>query len=221
MSNTWEGFARSDTDYTRIPNNFFEALALIDSLAELKIVLYIMRHTWGFQEYDIFKRITTDEFVYGRMLRTGERMDNGTGLSSGSVKQATAKAVDHGFLEVEIDYRDMARIKKSYRLKLRDTEEDTQAEQEQSQQPTAKRKSSRLEELRTMPYAEYLQTPEWAKKRAKALRFAQFKCQLCNEDSNLNVHHRSYERRGNEPLGDLIVLCQDCHTIFHQNKELA
>jgi len=32
---------------------------------------------------------------------------------------------------------------------------------------------------RTMPYAEYLQTPEWNEKWQDALRRAGYRCQLC------------------------------------------
>lgn len=73
----------------------------------------------------------------------------------------------------------------------------------------------RLQELRTMPYQAYLQTPEWQEKRDQALESAGHRCQLCNSDDSLNVHHRSYERRGNEESSDLTVLCRACHSLFH------
>jgi hypothetical protein len=76
-------------------------------------------------------------------------------------------------------------------------------------------------DLQSMRYADYLQTDHWKEKRKKALRFANFKCQICNGSKDLNVHHRTYERLGNELLGDLTVLCVDCHAIFHKNGELA
>jgi len=214
----WQGFSMPDTNYVRVPNDFVEALAVIDSLAELKVILYVMRHTWGFQEYDEYKKITTDEFMHGRMLKDRSRMDSGTGLSDAGVKIGVAKAIEHGFLECEVDVSDLARIKKSYRLKMK--EADRPAQEPQPAKP-AKTKVSRIEELRALPYAEYLQTPEWTKKRTKALRFAQFRCQLCNGNESLNVHHRTYERLGHELLSDLSVLCKDCHSIFHQNRELA
>lgn len=73
----------------------------------------------------------------------------------------------------------------------------------------------RLQELRTMPYQAYLQTPEWQAKRDQALDKAGHRCQLCNSNDSLNVHHRTYERRGNEELSDLTVLCRACHSLFH------
>lgn len=75
--------------------------------------------------------------------------------------------------------------------------------------------TDRLHELRTMPYDEYLQTPEWLERRAQALDRAERRCQVCNTPNALNVHHRTYERRGNERPGDLTVLCEGCHQLFH------
>jgi hypothetical protein len=69
--------------------------------------------------------------------------------------------------------------------------------------------------LKFMPYKKYLETPEWKAKRERKLIDAGFRCQLCNESGELNVHHRTYKDRGNEDLRDLIVLCRGCHKKFH------
>jgi hypothetical protein len=66
-----------------------------------------------------------------------------------------------------------------------------------------------------MPYAEYLQTEEWAIKREQALVRDGYRCRLCNSKENLQVHHRTYERRGCEDLNDLTTLCDECHEHFH------
>lgn len=75
-------------------------------------------------------------------------------------------------------------------------------------------------DLRTMPYADYLQTDHWKKMRTGALERSGNRCQICNSPSTLSVHHRTYERRGNENPEDLIVLCQSCHQLFHDNGKL-
>jgi hypothetical protein len=75
--------------------------------------------------------------------------------------------------------------------------------------------------LKTMPYKEYLQTDEWKKRREKHLKVANYKCQLCNSGGNLNVHHRTYERVGREDFMDLIVLCEKCHSLFHESRKLC
>lgn len=70
--------------------------------------------------------------------------------------------------------------------------------------------------LMRMPYKEYLQTPVWQQRREVHLKKAHYRCQVCNSaDKILDVHHRTYERRGNELPSDLTVLCRDCHYLFH------
>jgi len=74
----------------------------------------------------------------------------------------------------------------------------------------------RLAELKAMPYKDYLRTPEWYRRRAVVLKFAAGRCQMCYSDKGpLNVHHRTYERRGAELLSDTILLCESCHALFH------
>lgn len=73
--------------------------------------------------------------------------------------------------------------------------------------------------LRIMPYREYLKTPHWQAMRLKALSLADNRCQVCNGKERLEVHHRTYERRGNENLTDLTVLCHKCHSTFHGKED--
>ena len=79
----------------------------------------------------------------------------------------------------------------------------------------------RLAALRSMPYVDYLETPEWRNVRMCALHAAGWRCEVCNTDDELEVHHRAYERRGEEVLEDLTVLCRDCHQRFHDSGALA
>lgn len=66
-------------------------------------------------------------------------------------------------------------------------------------------------------YKAYLQTPYWKRRREDKLRAVGHRCQLCNRGSvTLDVHHRTYERLGNELDEDLTVLCRDCHSIHHR-----
>jgi 5-methylcytosine-specific restriction endonuclease McrA len=77
----------------------------------------------------------------------------------------------------------------------------------------------KLEELKSMPYSEYLQTEHWKETRTAALKRASYRCQLCNANGQLNVHHRTYENRGHEAKDDLIVLCRNCHSKHHGKDE--
>jgi hypothetical protein len=72
--------------------------------------------------------------------------------------------------------------------------------------------------LQTLPYSIYLKSRHWQRVRSRALVRAGHACQLCNtKQATLDVHHRTYERRGNEQPEDLIVLCRACHFKFHED----
>lgn len=72
------------------------------------------------------------------------------------------------------------------------------------------------QELKTMPYQLYLQTDHWQSMRKAAMANAQYRCQVCNTNNDtLDVHHRTYERRGREHPSDLTVLCRYCHETYH------
>lgn len=74
--------------------------------------------------------------------------------------------------------------------------------------------------LKHMPYREYLQTEHWNSVRKSALRRAKYRCSLCYAQKPLQVHHRTYERRGNEWPEDLIALCGSCHSSFHKKLKI-
>lgn len=114
----FKGFSVPQQNWFRLPNSWTDITADIQSLAELKIVEYVLRHTWGYQEYGISKRISTDEFMEGRKRADGSRMDRGTGLSNKSVIDGIRRAIEDGFLVEEIDDSDKGRIKKYYALKM-------------------------------------------------------------------------------------------------------
>lgn len=75
--------------------------------------------------------------------------------------------------------------------------------------------------LRAMPYAEYLKTEHWYFTRKLAIARARERCQVCNSPHRLEVHHRTYENRGEERPEDLIVLCDGCHSMFHETRQVA
>lgn len=64
-------------------------------------------------------------------------------------------------------------------------------------------------------YARYLEGSHWAILREDALVRFGYRCALCYSQEALEVHHRTYERLGDEELTDLVVLCADCHGRHH------
>lgn len=114
----FQGFRKPEQNWFKLPNEWTDITAEITTLAELKVVEYVLRHTWGWQEYDQLRRITIDEFEHGRKYKDGSRMDKGTGLSKPSIINGLKSAVDRGLLIVEENGNDKARMKKYYGLKM-------------------------------------------------------------------------------------------------------
>jgi len=68
-----------------------------------------------------------------------------------------------------------------------------------------------------MNYHDFLATPYWKAVSGYKRYKAGYKCELCNSNGSLAVHHKTYENHGLEVyhLEDLVVLCKDCHEKFH------
>jgi phage terminase large subunit GpA-like protein len=72
--------------------------------------------------------------------------------------------------------------------------------------------------LTVIPYDVYLRTQHWQSLRELHFRLFGRQCQQCGaEGIELHLHHRTYERRGREAPGDLVILCKDCHAAVHGN----
>jgi hypothetical protein len=62
----------------------------------------------------------------------------------------------------------------------------------------------------------YLNSKDWWKKKQLILARDNYKCQMCGDtETQLNIHHITYERLGNEDLGDLVCICETCHSALH------
>lgn len=115
----FKGFVWPEENWHPIPNQWSDITHDVKSLAELKVIEYVLRHTWGYRgQRDKPKRISLNEFSKGRKKAGGGRLDKGIGMSKSSVRHGIALAVQHKFLEVTEDRRDMGRIKRYYKLKM-------------------------------------------------------------------------------------------------------
>lgn len=64
-------------------------------------------------------------------------------------------------------------------------------------------------------YASYLSSSHWqtTRQRYRASDLPQ-DCYCCGEHE-VDLHHKTYENIGREPLTDLVPLCRRCHTLVH------
>jgi 5-methylcytosine-specific restriction endonuclease McrA len=75
--------------------------------------------------------------------------------------------------------------------------------------------------LRHLPYWAYLRTFHWVRVKTLALERAHHQCALCPSTEHLDVHHKSYSRRGFEQPEDVVVLCRECHARHHRTLALT
>jgi len=62
----------------------------------------------------------------------------------------------------------------------------------------------------------YLGSRQWCDIAARVRSRDGFHCRQCNKfDRHLDVHHKTYERWGEESLDDLIAVCRKCHDWIH------
>ena len=67
-----------------------------------------------------------------------------------------------------------------------------------------------------MKYQQYLDSPEWASLREKALERDGHRCMFCNKTTSLHVHHVEYPKDlKNDKIENLITLCKYHHARQH------
>jgi hypothetical protein len=86
-------------NFTPIPDEFFDLLAPNLSEAELRVLLYIMRRTFGFKKQA--DAISLSQLTGGIRKRNGEIQDAGTGLSKPAALKGVAGLQEKGIIAVE------------------------------------------------------------------------------------------------------------------------
>lgn len=72
-------------------------------------------------------------------------------------------------------------------------------------------------------YSKKLLDPRWQKKRLEIMNRDNFSCTCCgNNESTLNIHHKSYKNNPWEVDNDqLVTVCVLCHKIYEQAKKMG
>ena len=118
INTNFQGFEEPSENWFKLPNIWTDITSGMSSFAELKVVEYVLRHTWGFHEFGKMKKITLDEFENGRKKSNGTRMDKGIGMRKQAIISGLRQAVKDGYLVEEVDKSDKGRIRKFYGLKM-------------------------------------------------------------------------------------------------------
>jgi hypothetical protein len=65
-------------------------------------------------------------------------------------------------------------------------------------------------------YKQYLKTKHWQDFKTSVYKNGKSRrCAICGSYYGLNTHHISYKRIGKEHASDIVVLCGDCHSKYH------
>jgi len=99
------GFAYPEANWYRLPNDWFDIWADLrqqTGRARIKgpllVTQYVIKHTWGWQNFATPVRLSWHDFQYGR--RSGTRnLDHGTGLARRALRHALADVQAWGLLE--------------------------------------------------------------------------------------------------------------------------
>jgi hypothetical protein len=92
----YEGF--SEPNYTPVPDDLFDVIAPNLTEAELRVLLYIIRRTFGFKRSA--DAISLTQMVDGITTRDGRVLDRGTGLSRRGVMNGCAGLVEKHIITV-------------------------------------------------------------------------------------------------------------------------
>lgn len=86
----------SKPSYTQVPDELFDELMPRLSESELKVLLYVIRRTFGFKKES--DAISLKQMVDGIRTRDGRQLDNGTGLSRPGVTKGVKGLIAKGVL---------------------------------------------------------------------------------------------------------------------------
>lgn len=115
----FDGWSVPEENWSKLPHDLVGLMPFMKE-SELKVTLYILRHTWGYSNFVDYQFMTVDEIRFGRKTKGGVRMDEGTGISKNSIISGIRAGIERGTLEEINDDSDKARQKKGYKLRGRE-----------------------------------------------------------------------------------------------------
>ncbi len=92
----YKGF--SSPNFTPTPDDLFDRFLSELNGGELKVILYIIRRTFGFKKNS--DSISLNQLASGIETKSGKRIDKGTGLSLSAIKTAVKSLEKKGLIKV-------------------------------------------------------------------------------------------------------------------------
>ncbi len=127
----------------------------------------------------------------------------------------------HAYREVESIIDNLIEQHKANKEQLLSYIREIEAKEETKMVKRTNRYSLRKEA--GIDYYEYIKSKAWREKAEEAKARAGNRCQVCNRsraEVQLDAHHRTYERLGNELPEDITILCRECHQLYEGKKKI-
>ena len=70
-------------------------------------------------------------------------------------------------------------------------------------------------------YNKRISSQQWKNMKCDIAKMRGNKCERCESQLKLSLHHKTYERLGKEPLSDLELLCEECHRKADEQRAAA
>jgi len=118
VESTWQFEGFTSPNFTSVPDEFFDVLAPRLNGGEVKVLLYIIRRTYGFKKES--DTISISQMLNGIVKRNGERLDHGAGLSKPSLCRALNSLADKHVIIAKRQFdRNGSNMATSYQLNVR------------------------------------------------------------------------------------------------------
>lgn len=70
-------------------------------------------------------------------------------------------------------------------------------------------------------YREYLISKKWEWYKKAIYHIYNNECYICGNKERLHVHHKTYDRLYHEDMDDLVLVCDNCHSDIHWEKDFT
>lgn len=65
-------------------------------------------------------------------------------------------------------------------------------------------------------YSDYINSKHWKEYKNNVYKNKKNCCEICGSEKRLIVHHKTYERLGEEKILDTMIVCAKCHDAIHK-----
>jgi len=127
--------------------------------------------------------------------------------------------------ETQDRLRDGVRWPEGFRVICKTCEADIHEERRAVYEQQDRRRVQRRLELRALPYADYLQTPDWRHVREQhleallSMHHSTLVCEVCTSEQGRGVYHKTLDGLGGGD--DLVVLCGACRDVLKAAGRIA